>query len=64
MILLYFMGVFASYLLVMRRENRTFPWRVFLYWLLAVIVVAVICIAVAVLRFNYHFVLRWPFLAK
>ena len=37
MILLYFMGVFASYLLVMRRENRRFPWRIFLYWLLAVL---------------------------
>ena len=39
MILLYFMGVFASYLLVMRRENRRFPWRIFFYWLLAVLAV-------------------------
>src|SRR5204862_3935377 len=29
MILLYFLGVFASFLLVMRRENRRFPWRMF-----------------------------------
>ena len=39
MILLYFLGVFASYLLVMRREKRRFPWRVFIYWLIAMIVV-------------------------
>ncbi len=35
MVLLYYLGVFASYLLVMRRENRKFPWRIFLYWVLA-----------------------------
>jgi sec-independent protein translocase protein TatC len=64
MILLYFMGVFASFLLVMRRENRRFPWRIFLYWLLSVIAVVVIVIVVAVVEYNYHFVLRWPFLVR
>ena len=64
MILLYFMGVFASYLLVMRRENRRFPWRLFTYWLLAVIAVLAICVFVAVVEYHYHFVLRWPFLVK
>jgi len=39
MILLYFLGVFASYLLVLRREGRKFPWKVFLIWLAAVLVV-------------------------
>jgi len=47
MILLYFLGVFASYLLVMRREKRRFPWRIFLYWLIAVIVVVGISAAIA-----------------
>ncbi len=32
MALLYFLGVFASYLLVLRREDQPFPWRVFLLW--------------------------------
>ena len=45
MILLYFLGVFASYLLVLRREGRRFPWKIFLWWLLAVIVVAGIALA-------------------
>ena len=44
MILLYFLGVFASYLLVMRRENRRFPWRTFLYWMLAVLAVVGLCV--------------------
>jgi sec-independent protein translocase protein TatC len=45
MILLYFLGVFVSYLLVMRREGRKFPWKIFLIWLAAVS--AVIGIAMA-----------------
>jgi sec-independent protein translocase protein TatC len=40
MILLYFLGVFASYLLVLRREGRKFPWKMFLVWLAAVLAVA------------------------
>jgi sec-independent protein translocase protein TatC len=58
------MGVFASYLLVMRRENRRFPWRVFLWWLLAMFAVAVLCVVVAITMYHYHFALRWPFLVK
>ena len=40
MILLYFLGVFASYLLVLRREGRKFPWKLFFIWLAAVLAVA------------------------
>jgi sec-independent protein translocase protein TatC len=64
MILLYFMGVFASYLLVMRRENRRFPWRIFLYWVLAVVAVAIIVVVVMIMRYNYHFVLYRPFFTR
>jgi len=64
MILLYFLGVFASFLLVMRRENRRFPWRIFLYWVLSVVLVIAAVIFVAVVEYHYHFVPRWPFLAK
>ena len=44
MILLYFAGVFASYLLVLRREGRRFPWKVFLLWLAAVLAVTAIAL--------------------
>ena len=47
MILLYFLGVFASYLLVLRREGRKFPWKVFLIWLAAVLVVVGVGMAYA-----------------
>jgi sec-independent protein translocase protein TatC len=45
MILLYFLGVFASYLLVLRREGRHFPWKIFFLWLAAVLAVAGIAMA-------------------
>jgi sec-independent protein translocase protein TatC len=64
MILLYFMGVFASYLLVMRRENRKFPWRIFLYWVLAVLAVAIVCLVIAMVKYHYHFVAYRPFFVK
>jgi sec-independent protein translocase protein TatC len=64
MILLYFLGVFASFLLVMRRENRRFPWRMFGYWLLGVLAAVILWILAAVVEFQYHFVARWPLLIK
>jgi len=45
MILLYFLGVFASYLLVLRREGRKFPWKIFFIWLAAVLAVTGIALA-------------------
>jgi sec-independent protein translocase protein TatC len=64
MILLYFVGVFASYLLVLHREGQKFPWRKILYVLAAMIVFAAATAAVFVLRFGYHWVWKWPFLVK
>jgi sec-independent protein translocase protein TatC len=45
MILLYFLGVFLSYLLVLRMEGRKFPWKIFLVWLAVVLAVAGIAMA-------------------
>ena len=64
MTLLYFLGVFASFLLVMRRENRRFPWRIFFYWLAAVFAVVAIVVLYLVAGQHYHFVPRWLFLAR
>lgn len=64
MCLLYFVGVFASYLLVMKREGQRFPWgKVFLV-LLAVVLVFGGLTAWGLLKLHYHFVPRWPFLIK
>ena len=65
MIVLYFVGVFASYLLVLHREKRSFPWRKVakpaLYWTLITLVGL---IAIAVFAYHYRMVAHWPFLVK
>ena len=64
MILLYFVGVFASYLLVLRREGQQFPWRRIAYVVMALAALTAATAVVFVLRFGYHWVWRWPFLVK
>jgi sec-independent protein translocase protein TatC len=64
MCLLYFVGVFASYLLVLKREGKKFPWG-------AVLLITLLCIAVfaglaywGLLKMHYHPVNHWPFMVK
>jgi hypothetical protein len=60
---LYFVGVFFSYLLVLKREGRQFPWKK----ALPIILIAVVVIAGiygAVVYFHLHFIRHWPFLTK
>jgi sec-independent protein translocase protein TatC len=64
MILLFFLGVFASYLLVLHREGQRFPWRAFFAWLAAVVFLVGATIAVAVLQYGYRIQPTWPFLTK
>lgn len=64
MVLLFFIGVFASYLLVLRREKRKFPWRIVLLVLLGTIVTVAGVIALFVYRYHYHVIAKWPYLTK
>jgi sec-independent protein translocase protein TatC len=64
MCLLYFLGVFASYLLVLRREERGFPWGPFLRWLAVVAVLIAAVLGVAIVRYGYHLQWGWPPLAR
>ncbi len=60
---LYFVGVFAGMLLVMRREGRAVPWRKIL--LTALIVLVVVAAAVfAIYHFHLHFSKNWPYLIR
>jgi len=62
---LYFFGVFASYLLVLHREKQSFPWKKVigpaLYW---TALIAVVVVLFMVFMYHYHFVRHWPFLMK
>jgi sec-independent protein translocase protein TatC len=64
MVLLYFVGVFASYLLVLKREGKKFPWvKVILFTLLGLLAIAASAYYV-LLRLHYHPVGHWPFFVK
>jgi sec-independent protein translocase protein TatC len=64
MCVLFFLGIFLSYILVLKRENRRFLWKPFLLWL--GISLALIASVAAAVMFLYHFHLtwHWPFLVK
>lgn len=64
MIILFYVGIFASYLLVLRREGRKFPWKTFFKWFV-IVLVAIVLITVLVSRYyGYHFVTGWPFFVR
>jgi sec-independent protein translocase protein TatC len=64
MILLYFVGVFASYLLVLRREGKSFPWGKVAIWVLVVLAVFAVGIYMAMSVYHYKLIQTWPFLLK
>ncbi len=61
---LYFVGVFASYLLVLRREGRSFPWSKLVPWILAVLAVLLVGTFVAIHWYGFRVVPHWPFLTR
>jgi sec-independent protein translocase protein TatC len=67
MCLLYFVGVFAGYLIVLRREGGKYPWaRTFLIAgiVLAALIAATI-IAIGYYHYNgLHFINHWPFVIR
>jgi sec-independent protein translocase protein TatC len=64
MVLLYFVGVFASYLLVLSRENRKFPWKTFLLAVGVPVLLIAAGIVFAMVRLGYKLVPNWPFLTR
>jgi sec-independent protein translocase protein TatC len=64
MILLYFIGVFAGYLLVLSREGRRFPWHIPLIILTVLMVGGVTAGFVLVDQFGWRLVSGYPWLVK
>jgi sec-independent protein translocase protein TatC len=62
MCLLFYVGIFASYLLVLHREQRGFPWGTFVLIVTAVLLVLAGMVYLAITKFGYHLVPKWPFL--
>ncbi len=64
MCLLFFVGVLASYMLVLKREDKALPWGKMLLGLLGAIVLTAAVVAVMVYFFHYHLINHWPFVTK
>jgi sec-independent protein translocase protein TatC len=64
MIALYFVGIFASYLLVLRRERRRFPWGKVIAVLAGLLLLAAGGVWIAIASFGFHLAPYWPFLIR
>jgi len=64
MIALYFLGLFASYLLVLRREGKTFPWHIVWLVMAGLLVTAAGVAALLIYHYHFHWIAKWPFLIK
>ena len=64
MTLLFFAGIFASYLLVLNREGRRFPWGKTLSIAGGVLLVVIGVLYLAITKYGVKLVPHWPFLTR
>src|SRR3954451_17196440 len=64
MVMLFFVGVFASYLLVLRREEKRMPWKLTSLVLLGVVLIAAGVAWYFSYRYGYHYIPKWPFVIR
>jgi sec-independent protein translocase protein TatC len=64
MVMLFYVGIFASYVLTLSREGKKFPWRKALPIAGIVALAAAGLIYFAITKYGYHFIRHWPFLIR
>ena len=64
MCMLFFIGVFAGYLLTLHREHRRFPWGKLLSWMIPILVILAAIVAFAMWRYHMRLTPQWPFLVR
>jgi sec-independent protein translocase protein TatC len=64
MCLLFYVGVFAGYLLILHREHRAFPWRKALTIVLPVLLLLAVIGYIAITKHMVRVVPHWPFIAR
>ncbi|MGA2272145.1 MAG: twin-arginine translocase subunit TatC [Bryobacteraceae bacterium] len=62
MCLLFYLGVFAAYLLTLHRENRRFPWKTTIIIVMAVLLLLGAWVYISITRHAIKVVPHWPFL--
>jgi sec-independent protein translocase protein TatC len=64
MVALFYVGVFASYLLVLDREGRKFPWKATLFIVGSVLLLLSVGLYTAITWYGFKLVPHWPFLIR
>ena len=67
MCLLYFVGVFLGFLIVLKREKRKFPWKKTLLIAALILIVLLAIAAFAIAHYHikgWHFINHWPFITR
>ena len=64
MVLLYFVGIFAGYLLNIHRDDERFPWGIVILILAALLVIVTVAGYFAMTRYGYHIQDSWPYLTQ
>jgi hypothetical protein len=64
MVMLFYVGILASYILTLSREGRKFPWMKILYIAGPVALAVAGLIYFAINKYGYHFIKHWPFLIR
>jgi sec-independent protein translocase protein TatC len=64
MVLLFYVGIFASYLLTLHRENKRFPWAILLGIVGSILALAAGVVYLAVSQYGYKLVPFWPFFTR
>ena len=64
MIALYFVGVFAAYLLQLNREGRRFPWGILALVILGLLALCAGGVWLAVAKYGFKLLTHWPFLTR
>ena len=64
MCLLFYVGIFAGYLLVLNRENRRFPWKKTMTIVIPVLLLLGTVVYLAITKYGMKLVPHWPFLTR
>jgi sec-independent protein translocase protein TatC len=64
MCLLFYVGIFAGYLLVLHRENRRFPWKKAMTIIISVLLVLALVLYLSITKYGVKVVPHWPFFVR
>lgn len=64
MTLLFFVGVFAGYVMILRREGKSLAWGKIVLALVGAIVLIAGVIAILILHYGFKIITHWPFLTR